>query len=87
MLDPVSVSQNPAPLPQSAADAAQPWAAEPDPSPEVTPAKAQAPAVTVEISDSAQAKLLQTEGYKVPEISFKLGIDEETINSYLNVGG
>jgi hypothetical protein len=43
-------------------------------------------AVTVELTDNAKATLLRSEGFNVTEISAKLGLDEETINSYLNLG-
>jgi DNA-binding NarL/FixJ family response regulator len=42
-------------------------------------------AVVVQLSDAAQAKQLKTEGYSVMEISTKLGLDEDTVSSYLSV--
>jgi hypothetical protein len=61
-----------------AAKAIQPQSA-PPPSVEI-------PAVTVELTDNAKAALLKSEGYNVAEISVKLGLDEDTIKSYLNLG-
>jgi hypothetical protein len=49
-------------------------------------ASEQAAAVTVTLSDQAQAKSLKTEGYSVAEIATKLGADIDTVNGYLNIG-
>ena len=86
MIESVVQSQQELPLPQSQ-KAAQPRVEKPAKALSVEPEQTFRQAVTVEISNSAQARLLQTQGYSVPEISFKLGLDEQTINSYLNVGG
>ncbi len=40
---------------------------------------------TVELSDSAQARLLKTQGYSVSMIALKLGVDVSTINQYLGI--
>jgi DNA-directed RNA polymerase specialized sigma24 family protein len=45
----------------------------------------QVAAVTVELSDQAQAKALKIEGMSVSEIATKLGTDVDTVNSYLNI--
>ena len=66
---------------------AQPRAEEPSRTQTVGPEQSLRQAVTVEISNTAQARLLQTQGFSVPEISFKLGLDERTIDAYLNIGG
>jgi DNA-binding NarL/FixJ family response regulator len=42
------------------------------------------PAVTVELSPAAQARLWKVEGQSVPEIAMRLRIDEETVNNYIN---
>jgi hypothetical protein len=42
-------------------------------------------AVTVELSDAAQAKELKQEGYGISDISSKLGLDKDTVSSYLNI--
>ena len=45
----------------------------------------EAAAVTVELSEAAQAKQLKTEGYSIADISTKLGLDKATVSSYVNV--
>jgi DNA-binding NarL/FixJ family response regulator len=50
------------------------------------PLSVEMPAVAVEFTDNAKAALLRSEGFTVAEISTKLGLDEATINSYLNLG-
>jgi len=44
-----------------------------------------AAAVTVELSTQAQAKLLKDQGMTVPLIAAQLGLDESTVDSYLNI--
>jgi DNA-binding NarL/FixJ family response regulator len=52
--------------------------------PEAAPAQAiVAKADVVELSNSAQAKLLKQEGLNVSEIAIKLGLDVKTVSSYL----
>jgi hypothetical protein len=44
-----------------------------------------AAAVTVELSTQAQAKLLKDQGMTVPLIAAQLGLDESTVDGYLNI--
>ena len=50
---------------------------------EVTQAKIDAPkADVVEISHSAQAKVLKQEGLTIPQIAIKLGLDVKTVTTF-----
>jgi hypothetical protein len=42
-------------------------------------------AVSVELSTQAQAKLLKDQGMSVPLIAAQLGLDESTVDGYLNI--
>jgi DNA-binding NarL/FixJ family response regulator len=50
--------------------------------PEVSPSAA-SNADVVELSNSAQAKLLKQQGLNVAQIAIKLGLDVKTVSSYL----
>jgi len=50
---------------------------------EVTHEKTEAPRVdVVEISHSAQAKVLKQEGLTIPQIAIKLGLDVKTVTTF-----
>ena len=49
----------------------------------VTPAKTESPKPdVVELSYSAQAKLLRQQGYSIPEIAMQLKLDVKTVNGF-----
>jgi DNA-binding NarL/FixJ family response regulator len=86
---PLAASQGPTAQTQAKAAAAvsapvQARIAAPAAQPAQAPSAREA-AVTVELSDQAQAKALKTQGYSIAEISTKLGLDEKTVDSYVNV--
>jgi hypothetical protein len=41
-------------------------------------------AITVELSNAAQARLLKSEGQTIPEIAMKLHLDEDRVSEYIN---